>query len=119
MGNQILSIIHLARDFSKPDNNQSIYHLLESTGYFSNFDQINVAAIQSELKAHPDMIEEWLQWSENKRSNSGWYFKNENGTSIVGYYSGSKDGNSILKYSDLSEACATFIKNEIEDIRAY
>ncbi|KYG82374.1 hypothetical protein [Roseivirga echinicomitans] len=115
--NQILKIIHLSSDFRGPDNNQSIYNLLESTGYFSNFDQISIDAIQAGLTKHPKVIEEWLEWSESKRGNSGWYFKNDNEKSVVGYYTGSEDTSSSINYSDLHEACATFIKNEIEDVR--
>lgn len=115
--NQILNIIHLSSDFRAHDNNQSIYNLLESTGYFLNFDQISIDAIQTELRKHSKVIEEWLEWSESKRSNSGWYFKNDNEKSVVGYYTGLEDTSSSINYSDLHEACATFIKNEIEDIR--
>jgi hypothetical protein len=97
--------------------NVSFYSLLRETGYFEAYNQINEGAILDELDKQPEYVKHWLKWSSDKRSSSGWYFKqNENGKYIVGYFPKNEDLNEI-EYSDSKEACAAFIKKEIEEIR--
>jgi len=97
--------------------NISIYFLLRDTGYFEMHDQITEANLFEALIQYPECINQWLSWSEDKRSNSGWYFKqSENGKYVVGYFP-TKDGLKINEYSEIAKACAAFIKHEIEDIR--
>ena len=55
--------------------------------------------------------------SEDKRTTSGWYFiQYEKGNYIVGYFPSNADMKAI-EFVDIKEACAAFIKKEIEDIR--
>ncbi len=97
--------------------NASIYSLLKETGYFEIYCQINEATILDELNKHPEYINYWLNWSDDKRNTSGWYFKqNENGKYVVGYFPASEQSKQ-MEYSDSKEACAAFIKREIEEIR--
>ena len=112
----IRNIIFLPKQFYD-ENNISIYSLLKRSGYFDYYNQISEANIFDELTKYPECIDLWLNWSENKRSNSGWYLKeNENGKYIVGYFPAKENLNAI-EYVDRTEACAVFIKREIEDIR--
>lgn len=99
------------------EGNVSVYSLLEKSGYFELYDQISEGDIFRELTKHQECIDQWLGWSESKRSSSGWYFKeNENGQYIVGYFPFQK-GLKVTEYFDKTEACSAFIKREIEDIR--
>lgn len=99
------------------EGNLSIYSLLKESGYFELHDQINEADIFQELTQHLECIDQWLSWSENKRSSSGWYFReNENGQYVVGYFPLQESLNTT-DYFDKIEACSAFIKREIEDIR--
>lgn len=111
----IEKIINLPFDFSK--KNKSIYCLLQESGYFSLYDQINDDQILEILRRQPQSIEYWLTWSGNKRSDAGWYFtKNENGQYFVGYYPEENNFKEISLF-DKFKACALFIKREIESIR--
>lgn len=99
------------------DGNSSIYTLLKETGYFDLYNQIREEDILEEIDKKSDCINQWLEWSENKRSNSGCYIKKDfNKNYIVGYYD---INNTLIKfhYSDVAKACAAFIKFEIEEIR--
>lgn len=109
-------IIYLPMKF-KSLGNISIYSLLKETGYFEMYNQINEANIIEGLTKHPKCINQWLRWSEDKRTSSGWYFQqNRNGKYIVGYYP-TKEDFQLTEYTDIYEACAVFIKREIEEIR--
>src|SRR5439155_14501585 len=51
----------------------SIFLLLEATGYFGLHDQISAGDIRAALLRCPESNEEWMQYSEDKRTSSGWY----------------------------------------------
>lgn len=90
--------------------------LLKESGYFEMYDQVNEAEITKALNEHPECINDWIMLSEDKRCSSGWYItENENGKYIVGYYPAEEF--EITEYCDVKEACAAFIKLEIEAIR--
>jgi len=117
MDNIIINkVISLCAEFYNK-RNVSIYTLLKETGYFDMYNQINETDILYELIIHPEFINNWFSWSENKRSQSGWYIKrNENSTYAVGFFPVNIDI-PLLVYSDIKEACAAFIIREIEEIR--
>src|SRR5881398_212947 len=52
--------------------NVSMFSLLEGTGYFGLHEQISEADIRAALVRCPECVEEWFQYSENKRT-CGWY----------------------------------------------
>ena len=112
----IEKIIHLPKVF-RSLGNKSIHELLRDTGYFEIADQINEEGISKVLKRHPECIKEWKLFSDNKRASSGWYLKElDNHRHIVGYFE-LKNGNTTdVEFSDNNEACAFFIKHEIENI---
>ncbi len=115
--NIINRITQLPAEFKIPGNNHSIYYLLKEAGYFDFHDEINENDFVNALAEHPEHITDWIQWSEDKRISSGWYFlQSTQGKFIVGFYPG-KDNSKQKEYSDIKEACAAFIKREIEEIR--
>lgn len=96
---------------------QSPSSLLIDSGYLGSLEAITVGAIVDALQKFPEYVEIWLAWSNDKRTDSGWYFKRNNSESyIVGYYPAGKKFAST-KYTDAYIAAANFIKREIEDIR--
>jgi hypothetical protein len=97
--------------------NISFYSLLNGTGYFELFDQVPENRILEQLIKHPEWVEQWLNWSDNKRSGSGWYFtQGSSGKYIIGYYPPTEN-NKAREFFDSSEACAVFIKIVIEETR--
>jgi hypothetical protein len=113
--NMISDIIHLPEKFYA--GNASIYSLLKETGYFESHLQVNEAILLDELNKLPELVNQWLNWSDDKRSSSGWYFqKNATKGYVVGYHP-SIHNPIQLKFIDSKEACAAFIKREIESIR--
>ena len=112
----IKSILRLPEIFYT-EQNKSIYSLLKKTGYFESFTEVNEKDIFDLLIQHPEYIKLWLNWSEDKRSSSGWYFKgSEDRKYIVGYYPDNGEIK-LSEYTNAAEACSVFIKREIEEIR--
>ncbi len=117
MENQLIKdIIFLPKKFYD-EGNTSIYSLLKGSGYFELYERVSESGILEVLTQYPECVNQWLDWSENKRTNSGWYFKqDERGKYIVGFFP-VIDGLKQIEYSDSKEACADFIIKEIEEIR--
>ena len=68
-----------------------------------------VAAV---LKSKPELVSEWLRWSEDKRSSPGYYFLDEGLHHIVGYY----PGDERVEFDDPVAACADFVIKEIKSL---
>ena len=113
----LVDLIRLPRMFNAGD--VSMYELLRQTGYFELHDQISEAAIRQTLDWHPECVDDWISYSEDKRTSSGWFIKQENSAKYrVAYFSCEGDKGLQTSYVDRIEACAAFIKHELEDIRS-
>jgi hypothetical protein len=109
-------LIFLPRRFSE-SGIKSFYTLLKETGYLELKAQVDVQDIREALSAEPKCISEWMQYSENKRCSSGWYFKQEAPNKfIVGYLGDGSSSGRPQQYTDSLDACATFIKHEIDNV---
>jgi hypothetical protein len=72
---------------------------------------ITVEAVKAVLNADPKLIDEWLLWSEDKRS-PAWFWYDENGSYVVGHY---PRGDRMV-FPDATSACAEFIIRELRSI---
>ena len=110
-------IVTLPGEFHRLGN-VSILSLLQATGYFEFHDQIAEEDIREALIRFPERVEEWIQYSEDKRTSSGWYvIQNDEGLYETGYISDACTPTKRVQYENVVDACASFIKHEIEDIR--
>jgi hypothetical protein len=101
------------RDMSK-------FALLKETGYFELHDQISVADVRNALASDPACVQEWMQYAEDKRTSSGWYFMlNDEGLYETGHFDIKSVPNNTnrVQYENAVDACAAFIKHEIESMR--
>lgn len=111
----IKKICNLPLDFEK-SRNKSIVGLIKESGYLEYKDKIVLGAIKAYLSLNRCLVDNWLIYSSDKRTSSGWYFCADKGVYIVGYYSKFGGNDNIIKYSDSIEACANFIRNEVNDV---
>lgn len=110
-------VVHLPRNF-RDRGNVSMYALLREIGYFAVHEQVTEDAIHRALLEYPECVHDWMDWSEGKRTDAGWFFRREGETGYeVGYFPVCSDRHQVIKYPDEAAACAAFIKREIEDIR--
>jgi hypothetical protein len=108
----VSEVVNITKKFSLRDD-VSIYQLLKDSGYFENYFDISIYRIKKELEFHPELVQFWINYSEDKRTSGGWYFKKDNNTFKVG----NLIKKSEMLFIDSADACAVFIKNEIEEIR--
>jgi hypothetical protein len=93
----------------------SVVYLLEESGYDTVRGAITVSVIQQHLQAHPHLIDDWAGYSEDQRCSSGWFFDDRRYT--TGHYSSSAGRSHEQAFGERSQACAEFIKHELESIR--
>lgn len=102
----------LAKDYYA--KNMSPLALLDASGYRRWHWLVSVGKIREHLAQHPELIWNWVMYSKNKRVSSGWYFEAESteGPFVVGYFPGERQE----RYYDAAEACAQFVKRELDSI---
>ena len=99
--------------------NKSMFSLLKDSGYFEAHDQITKEALQDALLFDRESVHDWLQYSDDKRTTSGLYFKEGvPGTYIIGYFPNTAGNMKKMIFNNEVIACATYIKFEIEGIRS-
>jgi hypothetical protein len=110
-------IIFLPQSF-RTRGDKSFYNLLESSRYFDFYEDVTESGICERLREYPVCCDSWMEWSEDRRSDSGWYVRRENENSyVVGYHG--ECSKIVPKYFiDKTQAVASFIKNQIENMRS-
>jgi len=95
----------------------SPYGLVENSGYFDRHVEITPDLLRLVLSGDPTLVDDWLEYSENRRTSAGWYLCRTTTGFGVGFLGG--DGRKVDEhtYVDGIEACAVFIKNELEEMR--
>lgn len=85
----------------------------EIGGQFA-MEDLNQTDIRQVLREIPDVIDYWLQMSEDNRSTPAWYFrKSVEGTKWeVGFYPEGK----VMYFNNAVEACAVYIKKYISQL---
>ena len=88
--------------------------LVKESGYVHDERMLDIKEIQNYIRSHPELLEEWTNYSGDKRSSNGWYFEIDDSVNLaeVGYYPKGE----IFKFSDKFKACAKFIQLEITEI---
>ena len=94
--------------------NKSPVQLVAESGIAQYASALSVEAVSTYLSLHPELVAQWLRWSEDKRVSSGWYFMRESDKYIVGYYPKGE----TLSFADALPACAAFIIREVQAIHA-
>jgi len=115
----VTEIVTIPRRIHSED--KSPFALLKETGYFELHDQISVADVRNALASDPACVQEWMQYAEDKRTSSGWYFMlNDEGLYETGHFDIKSVPNNTnrVQYENAVNACAAFIKHEIESMRS-
>jgi hypothetical protein len=90
------------------------YTALLESGYVGHARDIGETQIRSCLARSPALADEWLRWSEDKRTASGWYLRQGERGYEVGCVGGAS--REPVTSTDKLAACAKFIKDELDDM---
>src|SRR5262249_49032179 len=73
--------------YSRPGLHLSFNDLVERAGFDTWRSAVDVAVLARNLRAHPELIERWLRFSEDQRSSEAPFFLEQAGGYSVGYLS--------------------------------
>ncbi len=119
MTGTISKVCSIARNL-KIYQNKSVIQLLKESGYFENSSSITIEDIEQYLIDHPSYVNDWINFSSDKRTSEGWYFLQEGPDWIVGYLEDTTNGFARIreeKFPSSIKACAVFIMKETNNLK--
>lgn len=107
----VARLCRLPIEFRQSGGKSSVSIVLESS-YREKPKLFTRGRVRRYLRSHPQLVEDWLTWSADKRTDSGWYFRKTGWRYEVGYL---PDRN-VFKFWSRYAGCAEFIVREIAEI---
>jgi hypothetical protein len=96
--------------------NKSQYQIIIETKYIDYYNKINIENIKNALLGNDKLIQHWYNYSSDKRTSNGYFLSENNYIYEIGYIKNRKY-EIINTFSLKLDACANFIKIELEDFR--
>ncbi len=99
--------------------------LIAESGYMAIPEVITEDAIESHLRANPDLVPQWAQYSEDQRCTPAHYLwlpdgiDTRPGSCIVGYIETGGRESQKKRFKSPFAACASYIKRESEMLRTH
>ena len=125
------NLIRLPSDFERLGT-ESAVSLVEKSGFLELPEALVSERLITLLRENPSVVETWLIWSENKRTDEGWvlreneelfevfHFSAIGASPVPGVPCGWRGGTYVVSekqvFNDRFEACAEYIKREIRSI---
>lgn len=110
------TVCRMASEFYRLGN-VSMNNLLKSSGYLQNPSAVLEDDLEGVFRAKPDLIDEWVRLSENKRTRDGWWLVRPDSPHTSDWIVIYPNGRKQRKFPDGFKACAFFAKQEIEVYR--
>ncbi len=108
MDTQLLTILRIGHETSARGAGLSLHEALARTQYLmarSGFGPIDLLPL---IKLHPTLREEWISYSEDKRTSGGWYLTEKGEIGRVGV------AEERIKLDSLDEAVAEYVVRELD-----
>jgi hypothetical protein len=105
---RLIAILRIGRDASLRGADLSVRDALKRTGYVGYRPMFKASDLLSLIAADPALVEDWLAYSEDKRTSGGWYVLR---TGEIGQVSNPA---SRITYSSIEEAIAEFVLRELD-----
>jgi len=94
-------------------SNRSLREVVHSSGYADLRGQFAPRELAAYLRARPEVIAQWVAYSEDKRTSDGWYLRPPYS---LGRISSEPPPMHEVKHVDLAAACAAFIIAELGEV---
>jgi hypothetical protein len=105
---QLLKILRIGHDTSMRGAGLSLRDALRLTRYRELREGFQESDLLPLLKAHPAVVEEWLAYSEDKRTSGGWYVLRDG-------QMGQVDAPAALtQFPSIEEAVAAYVVRELD-----
>ena len=108
MSNQesaVIAVLNIARTTSMAGEGLSLAKAMEQPKI--DFFELTVPVVRAALLSHPNYIEDWVRFSQDKRTNGGWYL--DSAAHSVGNLEGEE-----IKFDSIILAAAEYIVRELQ-----
>lgn len=105
---KLFRILKIAWDTSRAGRGVSLRQAQREADYGANRRHFRVADLIPLLAAHPEVAQEWLWYSEDKRTGGGWYLLMERTIGVVGR------AESVKQFDTIEEAVAEYVVRELD-----
>jgi hypothetical protein len=105
---RLMAILRIAHSVSAAGGATSLHEALARTRYDIHRPSFGPEEIRSMLIKHPSLVEQWLSYSEDKRTDAGWYVLRDGEIGQV------LQPRSQRSYATIQEAVAHFIIRELD-----
>jgi hypothetical protein len=105
---RLVAILRIAHQVAKSAGGLALRDAIARTDYAAYRASFGAQDLQALLAAHPSLIEEWLGYSEDKRTDAGWYVLRD------GEIGQLQNPTSQRSYASIQEAVAQFIVRELD-----
>ena len=92
---------------------RSVHEVVRASGYPDFRGRFAARELADYLRAHPEVIESWVAYSQDKRTSEGWYLRPPYS---IGRVTRAPPPMREVQHVDLGAACAAFIIAELDDI---
>ena len=96
---------------------KTLIDLFNESGYLQEYNDIEIEDLLLALRNNLKYLDKWIEYSENKRASYGWFIQAKNNEYLVGYLNEGYICENMNTFQDKAEACAFFIKMELESLR--
>ncbi len=104
----LLAILRIGHETSMRGAGLSLVEALRRAQYKRSRASFGPAELRPLLRAHPAFSEEWLAYSEDKRTSGGWYLLRSGEMGRVG------DPIARKRFESLEEAVAEYVVHELD-----
>lgn len=107
-------ICRIGHDSSIRGQGLSLGQLLAETRYGELRGRIDHGSLMQHLVERPELAQQWLMYSEDKRTSGGWYLTTKGPEWEVGRLDGGSRPIDQSRYGSSAEACASYILLELD-----
>jgi hypothetical protein len=100
--------------WTHPSAQQSWRRLVAASGYAALRPHLSRDALGRFLRAHPETIEQWVRYSEGKRTSGGWGFQQQGANWVIGRFDRRMQWMQHVVGPDGADACAEYILRELD-----
>jgi hypothetical protein len=105
---RLIAILRIAAQLAMGEGAPSIQAALAHAGYAAYRPHFDAADVRALLEAHPLLLEQWLAYSEDKRTDQGWYVLRDGEIGQLTRPTAQRS------YATIEEAVAQFITRELD-----
>ena len=101
-------ILEIGKDCSIRGNGTSLRELLQQENYLSERQNLRISDLADRIRSYPKYIDEWISYSEDKRTTGGWYLLS---TGEIGQV---LKENTKIQFDSIEEAVAEYVVRELD-----